>query len=149
MKPVSIALFAVISGISALFAFPGYLILADRALGLGIMQLLSLYPIGLTLILAPCALIPILVFTSFKRRNTEGTRMPTPVKAIIPLCAFTLTLILYWDAIPPNSVSLFIFETVMRLNFFFLSTILLTSLFYLLKGNTATPKQDKIRRIKL
>lgn len=133
---------AILSGISTYFAFPTYLFLVDRVLGRSVFSpLFSLFPHGLILIFTPCVVIPILVFTSLRHRDVGKIRMSRTIQTIITFIASFPVVVLFVEISPLNPLNFL--TTLIYLNFFFFSMIVLSSLYYLLRTALTVKRREE------
>jgi predicted permease len=122
-------LLAIISGISTYFAFPFiYFFLVDRVLGHGVLGIEIL-----TVTFSACFAVLFLVYYSLRRRDVEKIRMRKSIQAVIVFTSIILTLVAFSGTSPASGVSGYLWSIALYLNFFFLSTIILASLYYLLR----------------
>jgi len=131
MKSLFRIFIAIISGISTYFAFPIILVLIDRR----VTNVFSLYPQGIILVWFPCVTFPFLIYYALKCRDAKKVQMSKNAQAIIIFSAGSLSLapFIILGGISLNGVSLLLWRIALLLNLFFFSTIVLSSLYYLLR----------------
>jgi len=127
-------LLAIISGASTYFAFPFiYVLLVEKGLGHGIFGVEIL-----TYTVLACIVVSVAVFSGLRRRDIKKIRMSRAIQGIIALIAIFPVLVLYAVISPLNPLNLW--SIIIYQNLFYFSTIVLTSLFYLLKGDHSEEK---------
>jgi len=144
MKSLYRILLAIISGISTYFAFPIILALVERILRLSIFQLYSLYPVGFIFIFTPCVVAPFPIYYALTCRDAKKIQMPKNTQAIIIFSAAGLSLATF-IALGGTSfkgpISLLLWYIALQLNLFFFSTIVLLSLYYLVRAAFIAERQ--------
>jgi len=131
MKSLFRIFIAILSGISTYFAFPIILVLIDGS----VTNFFSLYPHGIILVWFPCVTFPFLIYYALKCRDAKKVKMSKNALAIIIFSAGGLSLapFIILGGILLNGISLLLWRIVLLLNLFFFSTMVLSSLYYLLK----------------
>ena len=135
---------AAISGVSALFAS---LYLFDFVVGgvlehfTHIVHTVPYWVETVTVMGFSAVATPILVYHALKRRDIKRIRMPKPIFLIIVSFATFLTIMVFTWFLPTHALRWSMSYIFICLNFVYFSTIVLASLYYLLK-NLAIPHDN-------
>jgi hypothetical protein len=135
MKSLLRIVLAIVSGISALYAFPSILGLLTTVLGPSVYPNYSLVPEGLVLLFGPCVVVPIPVYYALTYRDEKKIEAPRKIQAFIAVMA-SLPIVIFIISIGTSfagPMSMLLFDLVLLLNLFFFSVIVLLSLYYLLR----------------
>ncbi len=138
MKSLFIIILAIISGISAYFAFPGFFSLVALVLGPSIYPDYRFHPI---LLYAPCVVVPFPVYYAFTYRDVKRIQTPKKTQAIIVFTA-SLPWIVFVGASLKGPMSWLLWTIAVLLNQVFFSTIALLSLYYLLRTALEVKRQQ-------
>jgi len=134
---------AILSGVSTYFAFPILLALVDRILSRTVFLVM---PYGYILILFVCVTLPFLIYYAFTCRDTKKIQMSENAQAIIVFIAASLpmvTFIVFWSSIIEGTIFLLLWKIALLLNLFFFSTIVLSSLYYLLRTALTVKRREE------
>jgi len=133
---------AILSGISTYFAFPSLLGLIDRILS---RTVFLVFPYWVMLWLFVCVTLPLPIYYAFTCRDTKKIQMPKRTQAIIVFTAASLPIAIFIFVVTSfkGPISLLLWNIALLLNLFFFLTVVLSSLYYLLRTALTVKRQQE------
>jgi len=135
---------AVLSGISTYFALPIILVLGDVILSRTVFFVM---PLAFFRILFVCVVLPFPIYYALTCRDTKGIHMSRNALATIVFIAASLPIAIFIFLVGTSfegPMSLLLWNIALLLNLFFFLTVVLSSLYYLLRTALAVREQTTL-----